>query len=191
MDTLRALGIHPAWVQVGNETNDGMLWEDGRASTHFTQYTALVNAGYTAVKAVDDSTKVILHISNGFDNSLYRWVFDSLQFYGAQYDVIGMSLYPSTSDWATLDQQCVNNMNDMVLRYKKPVMICEIGMDVTAAATSRAFIADIIRKNNSLSNGMGLGVFYWEPESYNWQQYPLGAFGTNGRPTEALYGFSD
>jgi arabinogalactan endo-1,4-beta-galactosidase len=32
MNTLKDNGITPVWVQVGNETNDGMLWEDGRAS---------------------------------------------------------------------------------------------------------------------------------------------------------------
>ncbi|MFM7487299.1 MAG: glycosyl hydrolase 53 family protein, partial [Cytophagales bacterium] len=26
MDTLKTVGITPEWVQVGNETNDGMLW---------------------------------------------------------------------------------------------------------------------------------------------------------------------
>src|ERR1700722_18381719 len=38
MDTLRTNGITPQWVQVGNETNDGMLWEDGRASTNMKNF---------------------------------------------------------------------------------------------------------------------------------------------------------
>jgi arabinogalactan endo-1,4-beta-galactosidase len=191
MDTLKANGINPQWVQVGNETNDGMLWEDGRASTNMQQFAALVTAGYKAVKAVDDSAKVIVHISNGFDNTLFRWVFDGLTASGASWDVIGMSLYPSTSDWATLDQECLANMNDMISRYGKPVMISEIGMDVTAADTCRMFIADIVNKAKSIAGGKGLGVFYWEPESYNWENYSLGAFGNAGRPTVALYGFTD
>jgi arabinogalactan endo-1,4-beta-galactosidase len=60
-----------------------------------------------------------------------------------------------------------------------------------AATTCRSFIADMVKKTNSLSNAMGLGVFYWEPESYNWQGYGLGAFDANGKPTVALYGFTD
>jgi arabinogalactan endo-1,4-beta-galactosidase len=83
------------------------------------------------------------------------------------------------------------NMNDMVSRYGKPVMISEIGMDVNAPAICRSFISDIMHKTNSLANGKGLGVFYWEPESYNWQGYTLGAFDLNGKPTAALYGFTD
>ncbi len=62
----------PEWVQVGNETNDGMLWPEGQASTNMANFAALVNAGYNAVKSVSDTTKVIVHISNGYDNNLFR-----------------------------------------------------------------------------------------------------------------------
>lgn len=191
MDTLKTNGINPEWVQIGNETNDGMLWENGRASSNMHQFASLINAGYQAVKSVTDSAKVIVHISNGFDNNLFRWIFDGLTSNGAQFDVIGMSLYPSTGNWQILDAQCLANMNDMVSRYGKPVLISEIGMDVSSSSVCRLFIADIIKKTNSLSGGKGLGVFYWEPESYNWQGYTLGAFDNNGKPTVALYGFSD
>jgi arabinogalactan endo-1,4-beta-galactosidase len=80
-------------------------------------------------------------------------------------------------------------MNDMAARYGKPVMVSEIGMDATAASTCRSFIADIVAKTKSVTGG--LGVFYWEPESYNWQNYGLGAFDNSGKPTMALYGFTD
>jgi len=191
MDTLKSNGVIPAWVQVGNETNDGMLWEDGRASSNIQQFATLVTNGYQAVKAVDDSTKVIVHISNGYDSALFRWMFDGLLANGARWDIIGMSLYPSTSNWQTLDQQCLANMNYMVSRYHKQVMISEIGMDVTAPASTRSFIADIVSKTKSVSGGNGLGVFYWEPECYNFQNYTLGAFDNTGKPTEALNGFTD
>jgi arabinogalactan endo-1,4-beta-galactosidase len=191
MDTLKSNGINPVWVQVGNETNDGMLWEDGRASTNMQQFAALINAGYNAVKSVNDSTKVIVHISNGYDNILFRWMFDGLTANGASFDVIGMSLYPTSANWSSLDAQCLTNMNDMVSRYGKYIMISEIGMDVNSPSSCRSFIADMVSKTVSLPNGKGLGVFYWEPESYNWQGYTLGAFDNNGKPTSALYGFSD
>jgi arabinogalactan endo-1,4-beta-galactosidase len=78
----------------------------------------------------------------------------------------------------------------MVARYGTPVMICEVGMTATDATDSRAFLTDIIAKNNSLSNGNGLGVFYWEPEAYNWN-YSLGAFDSTGKPTIALDAFGN
>lgn len=190
LNTLKANGVTPEWVQVGNETNNGMLWEDGRASVSMSNFAALINSGYSAVKAVNSSSKIIVHLSNGYDNSLFRWMFDGLKSNGANYDVIGMSLYPTTSNWATLNAQTLTNMNDMVSRYGKEVMITEVGMDVSAPAAAKAFLTDIISKTKSVSGGKGLGVFYWEPESYGtWYAYTKGAFTSSGRPTVALDAF--
>jgi arabinogalactan endo-1,4-beta-galactosidase len=191
MNTLKTNGIIPDWVQVGNETNDGMLWEDGRASKNMANFAALIKSVYSAVKSVNSTTKVIVHISNGFDNSLFRWMFDGLKANGAQWDIIGMSLYPSTTNWTTLDSQCLANINDMVSRYSTPCMVVEVGMEESSASTSRDFLADIITKVNSVSGSNGLGVFYWEPEAYNWQSYGLGAFDSTGKPTAALDAFGN
>lgn len=192
MNTLKTNSITPEWVQVGNETNDGMLWEDGRASKSMANFAALIKAGYNAVKEVSPTSKVIIHVSNGYDNALFRWMFDGLKANGAQWDIIGMSLYPSTTDWQTKDSQCLINMNDMVARYSTPVMVVEVGMEATAAATSRDFLSDIITKTNSVTGGNGLGVFYWEPEAYSsWQGYGLGAFDSSGKPTIALDAFGN
>jgi arabinogalactan endo-1,4-beta-galactosidase len=133
---------------MGNETNDGMLWPDGKASLNMANYASLVNAGYNAVKAVNDSIQVIVHISNGFDNSLFRWIFDGLKANGAHWDIIGMSLYPTVSNWQSLNVSCLANMNDMISRYNKPVMICEVGMPADQASTCQSFLTDIIKKQN-------------------------------------------
>lgn len=190
LDALKYYSITPDWVQVGNETNDGMLWPEGRASVNMQNFALLVNAGYNAVKAVDSSIKVIVHISNGYDNTLFRWMFDGLKNNGAQWDIIGMSLYPTAANWSALNTQCLANMNDMVSRYNKEVMVCEVGMSWTDSTICNSFITDIIAKTKSVNGGYGLGVFYWEPESYdNWQGYTLGAFDNSGKPTMALDAF--
>jgi arabinogalactan endo-1,4-beta-galactosidase len=190
LDSLKANGVTPEWVQVGNETNDGMLWEDGRASKSMSNFAQLIDAGYNAIKSVDTSIKVIVHISNGFNNSLFRWIFDGLKSNGAHWDIIGMSLYPSASDWATLNTRCLANMNDMISRYNKDVMIVEVGMPWDQANVCKSFLTDLISKVKSVKDGRGLGVFYWEPECYNnWQGYKLGAFDNSGRPTAALDAF--
>jgi arabinogalactan endo-1,4-beta-galactosidase len=192
LTALKAAGVTPEWVQVGNETNNGMLWPDGMASTNMANFASLVTSGYNAVKSVFPSALVIVHVSNGFDDSLFRFVFGGLTQYGAKYDLIGMSLYPTTANWASLDSQCLATMNDMVATYGKPVMVVEVGMDVNSASTCESFLTDIIGKVKSVSGGNGLGVFYWEPESYNsWQGYTLGAFGSNGAPTVAMNAFAD
>jgi arabinogalactan endo-1,4-beta-galactosidase len=189
MNALKGKGITPDWVQVGNETNDGMLWEDGRASKNMAAFAALISSGYNAVKSVSSSTKVIVHLANGYDNSLFRWLFDGLKANGAKWDIIGMSLYPTTANWQSYNEQCLANMNDMFSRYGSPVMIVEVGMAANEGTVCKAFLTDLLAKVSTVKAAQGLGVFYWEPEAYNWQGYGLGAFDNSGRPTVALDAF--
>jgi len=192
MDTLKNHGITPDWVQVGNETDNGMLWPMGNATSSMANFAALVEQGYKAVKSVSATTKVIVHLANGYDNSLYQWMFDGLKANGAQWDIIGMSLYPSygSSTWQATDTQCLANINAVIARYSTPVMVVEVGMPANAPSTARDFLTDIITKVNAVSGGNGLGVFYWEPEAYN-NGYGLGAFDSTGKPTEALDAFGN
>jgi len=191
MNALSANGVTADWVQVGNETNDGMLWPEGKASVNMSNYAKFFIAGYNAVKAASPTTKVMVHVSNGHDNALFRWNLDGLKANGAVWDVIGMSLYPSTANWSTLNSQCLTNMNDMVARYGSEIMVCEVGMSWDQAATCNSFLADLITKVKAVSNNKGLGVFYWEPEAYSsWQGYTLGAFDNSGKPTIALNAFN-
>ena len=194
LNQLKRAGVTPEWVQVGNETNDGMLWPDGKASVSMSNFAQLINAGYDAVKNVFPSAKVIVHLANGWNNSLYRWMFDGLKTNGAKYDVIGMSLYPTwaSGNWATDNQNCLNNMNDMISRYNKEVMIVEVGMPWDNATESKNFLTDIIAKAKTISNNKCLGVLYWEPQAYNgWKGYTLGAFYNNGKPSIALDAFNN
>lgn len=190
LQALQQQNITPTWVQIGNEVDNGMLWEDGRASTHMNQFAALIQSGYTAVKSFNTNIKVIVHVSNGYNNSLFRWLFDGLHANGAQWDIIGMSLYPDSTNWPTYNTQCIANMNDMIARYHSSVMICEAGMPVNQPTICRQFLTDLIQKVRSIPNQQGIGVFYWEPECYNnWQGYNLGAFDNAGKPTVAMDAF--
>jgi arabinogalactan endo-1,4-beta-galactosidase len=192
LDSLKDNNIVPEWVQVGNETNDGMLWPDGRRSTNPQNFAALIDQGYTAVKAVNPTSKVIVHISNGYSNSLFRNVFDGLAVNGARYDVIGMSLYPTTANWPTLTAQCQANLNDMVSRYPgKEVMVVETGMPANAPIPTRQMLLDLMAKVRAVPGGKGLGVMYWEPQAYSWMGYGLAAWASNGQPTAALDAFRD
>jgi arabinogalactan endo-1,4-beta-galactosidase len=190
LTALKAKGIVPAWVQVGNETNNGMLWPLGKASDHMANFALLINAGYKAVKEIDSNIKVIVHLANGYDNSVFRWMFDGLTTNKTNYDIIGMSLYPATSEWQTPNQQCEANMKDMISRYNKEIMLCEVGMPATAPTATNYFITDLFSRVHNLPGNKGLGIFYWEPEAYNnWQGYALSAFDATGKPTFALDAF--
>lgn len=191
MTAMQSKGVTPDWVQIGNETNDGMLWNDGKASLNMQNYAWLINTGNNAVKSISSATKTIVHLSNGYDNSLFVWNIGGLIASGATFDIIGMSLYPTSADWSTKVTQTVSNSNNMISRYGKPVMITEIGMDYNQPAAAKSFVADIKTKIRNIAGGKGLGVFYWEPEAtpgYN-GGYNKGAWQADGKPTIALDGF--
>lgn len=51
-------------------------------------------------------------------------------------------------------------------------------------------IADLLNKMKWIPDNKGLGVLYWEPQSYkNWQGYSLGLMDNGGKPTYALDAF--
>lgn len=193
IDVLTALkekGITPEWVQVGNETGNGMLWNEGKASENMAQYAALTTAGYDAVKSVFADAKVIVHLQSGDDNSLYRWLFDGLKENGGKWDVIGMSLYPQADTWQSMNNACIANMKDMIERYGSEVMLCEVGMPWDGPEACYSFLSDLIAQSRNISKC--LGIFYWEPQtSANWNQYTLGAFDNTGRPTAAMDAFKE
>ncbi|MGL4753195.1 MAG: glycoside hydrolase family 53 protein [Aeromonadaceae bacterium] len=193
LTTLKNAGITPKWVQVGNETNNGMLWPEGKASVNMKNFAWLINSGYDAVKAVNSSTKVIVHLANCENNSLYRWMFDGLKANGGKWDIVGASIYPTQTgngDWYTMNNQCFDNLSDMVTRYGKEVMVVEVGMPWDDPKNSYDTIASLLEKMKWIPNGKGLGVFYWEPQSYkNWQNYSLGLMDNSGKPTTALDAF--
>ncbi len=111
---------------------------------------------------------------------------------GAGYDMIGMSLYPSwwenggyTKDYMSRIDDCLNNIRTLSGKFKKPVMLCEIGMPCSEPQMSKEAIQYILDEARKIEDCHG--VFYWEPEApegYN-GGYGLGAF-KDGRPTAAL-----
>ncbi|WP_338555161.1 glycosyl hydrolase 53 family protein [Paenibacillus sp. KS-LC4] len=191
MTAMQAKGVTPDWVQIGNETNNGMLWNDGKATVSMKNYAWLVNTGNNAVKSISSGTKTIVHLAGGNDNALFVWNIGGLISNGATFDIIGMSLYPSASDWSAKVDQTISNANDMIARYGKPVIISEIGLEYNQPAATKSFVAAIKTKVRNIAGGKGLGVFYWEPEAppgYN-GGYNKGAWQADGKPTIALEGF--
>jgi len=195
LNALKAVNVTPEWVQVGNETNNGLLWPEGQASTNMANYALFVNKGYEAVKAVFPNTKVIVHLSNGYDNALFRWNIGGLINNGAKFDIIGMSMYPDTpQEWPTYAQQTLSNMSDLIFRYNKEIMVSEIGMSVSAPQQARQFVEQVIKNLESLPDNKGLGIFWWEPQAYNWEGYDKVAWYGNwgNKPyqaTDAMSGF--
>ena len=200
LQTLKDHGITPEWVQVGNETSTGMLWDDDESisgsagANNGANYALLHNAGYDAVKSVFPDAKVILHLPNGQRNDKTVWLLNKLGPNGGKFDVLGFSLYPTADTWEQYNEDCLENMQYVVDNYGKEVMICEVGMDWQEAETAKVFLTDLIAKVASIQDEsgkqMGTGVFYWEPQCYNWENYAMGAFNEDGVPTVALDAFA-
>lgn len=167
MSALAADGIYPAYVQVGNEINSGMLWPIGSVGSttvngnNFTQITGLINQGYSAIKAVSPNSQVVIHLATVSDLTTLEWFFDGLVAAGGKFDVIGGSYYDGPSNITTV----AANLKTLVSRYSKPVLICEIGYSYSDPTTAYTDIQDAVQAMNAVPNSMGLGVIYWEPEA--------------------------
>ncbi|MBB3804278.1 arabinogalactan endo-1,4-beta-galactosidase [Xanthomonas cannabis] len=189
---LKDNGITVTWVQVGNEINSGMLWNEGK-TPNFANLGQFINSGYNATKAVYPNAKVIVHLANGYDNANFRWFFDNLRSAGGKWDVIGMSHYPPVGSWQDYNNRLDTNLRDMITRYGSDVVVAEVGMDWQQAATTRAMLTNLLSRSNAINSSHSkqvLGVFYWEPNAYpGWQGYTMGAVNNNGQLTEALQAF--
>ena len=199
-DVLKALkdaGVTPAWVQVGNETRNGMLWPagqlwttsgdipDGRA--HFAQ---LLNAGYDAAKAVFPGVMVLAHVDNAYDDN--AWWFEQVKTAGGKFDAIALSHYPQAYHTLPSPEACntqaISRIKALIAKFNVPVIVSEIGVKTAA---------DEVRAANVLSEFMTevkkidrcKGVFYWEPECAPWM-YDKGAFTDDHRPTEIMGAFA-
>jgi arabinogalactan endo-1,4-beta-galactosidase len=191
LTALNAVGITPKWIQIGNETNDGMLWTTGKASSGgFTNYAKFVNAGLNVVKNYNSSIKTVLHLASGNNNPLFRWNIDGLINNGlnaSNLDIVGMSLYPDENNWKNLVDNTYSNMLDIKSRYSKEVMMVEIGFSSSLKDVSHQFITYMIEKTRQAE---GLGVFYWEPIGISpFTSYSKGAWDDDRSPSIAMDAF--
>ena len=174
LSAIKEAGIIPKWVQVGNETKRGMLYPVGQTNQGGSvAFAKFVLSGYEAVKAVDPSIQVIVHLPDGHDNSLYRSIFDGLKKNGAKWDIIGLSAYPRWShlDGPTMITKVMANINDLKKRYGTPCMIVETGHYPREAVVGNQYMVGVM--DRMIKNG-DLGCFYWEPESMG--GYDMGAW---------------
>jgi arabinogalactan endo-1,4-beta-galactosidase len=193
MAALKAAGVTPQWVQVGNETPSGMIYPEG-STDNWPQLAQLINQGYEAVKAVSPSSKVILHLDRGNDKQRFRTWFDNAKTHGARYDVIGLSYYPywlpGQPDYTESIGDLGENMNELAARYGKEVMVVEVGGEDKRAENTYDMLVAVQRKVKAVPGHKGLGVIYWEPlGARSWSGYPLSAWGDDGKPTKAMKAF--
>ncbi len=187
-DTLAALvaaGIEPAYVQVGNEINDGMLWPTGRITGEgdgFARLAPLLRAGVRAVREAAPSARVVLHIAKGGDAETVRWWFDGVRAQGVEWDVTAVSYYPY---WHGTLADLGGALRLAAERYERPVLVVETAYPFTlrsqdaarnmvgraaqltegypaSAAGQAAMLRAIAEVIARVPDGRGLGLVYWE-----------------------------
>ncbi len=151
MQELKDQGTLPDMVQVGNEINHGIVWPHGSIANP-DGLAQLINAGSAAVKAVQPSTVMMLHVALGGQNHESVFFIDNMVKRGVHFDVIGESYYPK---WhGTLDD-LRDNLADLAQRYNKDVVVVEYSQ-LKEEVNKIAF---------EVPGGRGKGTFIWEPLS--------------------------
>lgn len=193
LNALKSAGVTPEWVQVGNEIPGGMMWPEG-STKNWSQLAQLLNKGYEATKAIDPKIKVIVHLDEGNNNEKFRWFFDNATANNVKYDVIGLSYYPFwiKKDYTETISDLACNLNDMVARYNKEVMVVEVGGEYDKVQNTYEMLAATIKAVKAVPNNKGLGVIYWEPQGEkSWSGYSLSAWQSDGKPTMSLDAFKE
>ncbi len=182
----------PELVQIGNETNCGMLFLD--APTGFPSCNvcdgawanmgAVLNAGIKAVRDVTATTaiktKIILHVA---DPKNVQWWFDNIksQALVTDFDIVGFSYYPLWHTTVSLND-ISSSITGFKSRYSKDVMILETAYPWTTTGAdnynnqfgSQTPLAgfpfstqgqyDFLKKlTTEVIDGGGKGLIYWEP----------------------------
>ncbi|MCH5234121.1 MAG: glycosyl hydrolase 53 family protein [Muribaculaceae bacterium] len=203
LQLLKDNDINVKWVQVGNETRDGMLWPMGQISKgNFKNYAELSQAGYDAIKEIYPDAKVIVHIDNGYDNEVYNYIFDGLKENNSQWDIIGMSVYPywamdagKEPDAESTLRDAADNIRKLKAKYGSEIMITEVGVESEKPEEGEAIMNQLFDLVINDVEGACTAVFYWAPEMFqttdfygNKHGYALGAF-QNARPTKIMNSF--
>lgn len=187
---LKAAGVLPDLVQVGNEVDAGMLWPLGQlyvggvdTAVAWDRFTRLLKAGIRGVRAplgAGDTVRIVLHFSQGGSAAGTQWFFDHMNGYGVPFDVVGLSYYPW---WHGTLGQLQANLNATAARYGKDVAVVETSypwrpggwegmVTVFGAMTWDAsqqgqaqFLHDVVVAVAAVPGGHGAGVLWWYPEA--------------------------
>ena len=183
----------PKYVQIGNETDCGLLWPDGYVcdeSNNDSQWNKLRELFMHAIEGVNsaldnqDTLEIISHVSNGGN-----WFFSNLIGQGIDIDILSISYYPM---WHGTLTDLNQNIDGLGNEFQKPVLIVEtaypftlqwndntnniLGLETQLLENYEAseegqfsFLHDLITLVNH--NNYGLGICYWAPDWISTNQF--------------------
>ena len=183
----------PKYVQIGNETDCGLLWPDGYVcdeSNNDPQWNKLRELFMHAIEGVNsaldtqDTLEIISHVSSGGN-----WFFNNLIGQGVNIDILSISYYPM---WHGTLTDLIQNIDGLGNEFQKPVLIAEtaypftlqwndntnniIGLETQLLENYEAseegqlsFLNDLITLVDE--NDHGLGICYWAPDWISTDQF--------------------
>ncbi|MGB0522744.1 MAG: glycoside hydrolase family 53 protein [Flammeovirgaceae bacterium] len=207
LTALAAENALPTMVQIGNETNSGFLWDQGRVwgdfQSNWGNYAQLINQ---AAKAIEEQAALsqqeiatMLHIAGVVNKQSF---FQEIERQGVDYDVIGLSHYHyfHTRDLTALE----NQLHVLANTFKKPIMLVETNYPWTLqwndwthnwvgteevliegfAATpagQQAYMEKMVEILKGIPNNRGLGFCWWAPDlvAFDGTQSTEGSFMEN------------
>lgn len=142
---MKANGVFPSMVQIGNEITPGMLWDHGRLSPSYLSHShsssqspltydsvmlsswerlgVLLKAGIRGVEeSIGRNIPILLHIDRGGDMETSQCFFDEIIRQGVRFDVIGLSYYPF---WHGSLEDFENTLEFLGKRYGKGICLVE------------------------------------------------------------------
>jgi arabinogalactan endo-1,4-beta-galactosidase len=180
----------PEIIQIGNEINSGMLWDQGKVwgdfDDNWENLVALINASKQAIEEIEtESGKDIQTMIHRAGINDAQWFYDKLFGAGADFDIIGLSYY---SWWHGKDiVEIENSLQSIANLYNKPIVIAETmypftlqwndwtdnvfgdaanlveGYDATPEG-QKAFYENLVQILKNLPNNLGKGFIYWAPD---------------------------
>ncbi len=181
LEALREADAYPEMVQIGNEIRSGMIFPEG-AVQNWPLLAELINHGIQAVRDMEQGrhTDVVIHLDQGGRYYYFRDWFDAALAHGVtDFDIIGLSYYPF---WHGTFYEFKDTLEYVAKRYGRPLIVAEtahafrlsdqgfIGKEQEEIAgfpadrTSQREVLELVMSITAhVDNGMGRGVFYWEP----------------------------
>ena len=182
---LESKDLTPEMIQVGNETNPGILFPAGQiTSNNYVPFGTLLNSGIKAVRDFSKTSaikpKIILHVAQ---MQHAEWWIDGIINRGkvTDFDILGISHY---AKWSTVSKMSSITavISDIRSRYHRQVMVVEtaypwtgddadsykniIGIGDSVAGyqvTKEGQLKYLKDLTQAIISGGGAGLHYWEP----------------------------
>ncbi len=185
LNELASKNLTPEMVQIGNETNGGMLFPVGQVvNNDWTNFGVLLNSGIKAIRDFSATSsikpKIILHVAKPENADWWEGnIINTAKV--TDFDILGISFYYVWSSVTSFDQ-LISTINSVKTKWGKDVMIVETDCPWTNAnadnytnviSGNTAFASFTVSKDGQYNfmkdltqaviKGGGKGVMYWEP----------------------------